>query len=446
MYESFFGLSEKPFSLNPDPGFLYLGRDHSRALSMLEFGLASETGVVVITGEIGSGKTTLVRALLNQLDDGYTVGLITNTHKAFGELIHWVSMAFGLEHEGRDKVGLYNQFVEFMISEYAAGRRVVIIVDEAQNMSADTLEELRVISNINADKDIVMQLVLVGQPELRETLAQPRMKQFVQRISSYFYLKPLNLHETREYIEHRLKTAGARGRIFDYEAVYLIHQNSEGVPRVVNTLCHLACTYAYAEQTKKVTGDIVREVITDRNEHELFGKGTLTVPDEHRRRSEDEAQYEPVSFLSHLEAEEAAAATEAEDAEGAPDTTAGTTSAAGTADGATATDASASPTDTPAAPANAAPTTPAETRYTAPTTDPGKPTSLFDRIHAHTKRKLAEAERAKQAAAGTDSVLDITGGHEISAGGDDSQKEGGTGEPEGSGMRKRLSRLFSGTE
>lgn len=445
MYESFFGLSEKPFSLNPDPGFLYLGRDHSRALSMLEFGLASETGVVVITGEIGSGKTTLVRALLNQLDDGYTVGLITNTHKAFGELIHWVSMAFGLEHEGRDKVGLYNQFVEFMIAEYAAGRRVVIIVDEAQNMSADTLEELRVISNINADKDIVMQLVLVGQPELRETLAQPRMKQFVQRISSYFYLKPLNLHETREYIEHRLKTAGARGRIFDYEAVYLIHQNSEGVPRVVNTLCHLACTYAYAEQTKKITGDLVREVITDRNEHELFGKGTLTVPDEHRRRSEDEAEYEPASFLTDLEATEAAAAAEAEaqnEAEAIADdgqeaATPGTEGVAGAPE-ATATHEK--------APAETTATVAQKTHYSAPGSGAGKPTSLFDRIHAHTKRKLAEAERGKQTAAGADDVLDITGGHSLPADGDDSQKGGDAVEPEGGGVRKRLSRLFSGTE
>jgi len=419
MYESFFGLSEKPFSLNPDPGFLYLGRNHSRALSMLEFGLASETGVVVITGEIGSGKTTLVRALLNQLDDSYTVGLITNTHKAFGELIHWVSMAFGLDHEGRDKVALYNQFVEYMIAEYAAGRRVVVIVDEAQNMNADTLEELRVISNINADKDIVMQLVLVGQPELRETLAQPRLKQFVQRISSYFFLKPLDLHETREYIEHRLEKAGAKGRIFDYEAVYLIHQNAEGVPRVINTLCHLACTYAFAEQTRKVTGDIVREVITDRNEHELFGKGTLTVPDDHKQRADEEARYEPAAFLANRP-----------DAE-----------------------------DDDAEPGDPATSVQEAAIYRAPEPTATGP-SLFDKIHAHTRQKLEEAERAKSGATASaadegeaeeasdaEAVLDITSGQEVrfraeeALDHDETLDDGG-----GKGMRRRLSKLFSNTK
>lgn len=284
MYESYFGLTEKPFSLNPDPDYLYLGRGHSRALAMLEYGVAQETGMVVITGEVGSGKTTLLRYLLNQLDDSYTVGMITNTHSSFGELIHWISSAFGLKHEGRDKVALYNQFVDFIISEYAAGRRVLVIVDEAQNMTAETLEELRVISNINADKDIVMQLVLVGQPELRDTLATPELRQFVQRISAFYYLKPLEASEITLYIEHRMKKAGCDRKVFDYGAIYLIHEHSAGIPRIINTLCNLGLTYAFGVQSQRVTEEIMREVVEDRAEHGLFGIEHLSLGEDGMRK------------------------------------------------------------------------------------------------------------------------------------------------------------------
>jgi general secretion pathway protein A len=273
MYEAFFGFTEPPFSLNPDPGFLYLGRNHSKALSILEFGLASEAGITVITGAIGSGKTTLVRHLLNTMPENRTVGLITNTHKAFGELIHWISMAFDLEHEGRDKVSLYNQFMKFMIDEYAKGNRVVLIVDEAQNLDADMIEELRVISNINADKDLVLQLMLVGQPELKETLSGPDLVQFVQRISAYYHLKPLKLDEARKYIKHRVTIAGLPRNPFRDEAVDLVFATSAGVPRLINTLCHLALTYCFAEGRKTVTVGIMREILSDREEHGLFGLG-----------------------------------------------------------------------------------------------------------------------------------------------------------------------------
>ena len=273
MCESFFGFTEPPFSLNPDPGFLYLGRNHSKALSILKFGLASESGITVITGEIGSGKTTLVRHLLNTMSENRTVGLITNTHKSFGELIHWISMAFDLDFEARDKISLYNQFMKFMIGEYAKGNRVVLIIDEAQNLDADTIEELRVISNINADKDLVLQLVLVGQPELKETLTSKDLRQFVQRISAYYHLKPLKLDEAQNYIKHRVTVAGVAQDLFPDEAIDLIYATSGGVPRLINTLCHLALTYAFAEDRKTVTVDIMREILADRQEHGLFGIG-----------------------------------------------------------------------------------------------------------------------------------------------------------------------------
>ena len=187
MYEAHFGLRELPFSLNPDPSFLHFGPNHSKALSILEFGLASESGITVITGEIGAGKTTLLRYLLNTMPTNRTVGLIATTHKAFGELIHWICMAFGLDHRNKDKVELYDQFYEYMIEEYGKGNRVVLIVDEAQNLDAETIEELRVISNINPGLDRLV--VLPGSEPIAnssETLASPKMARLVNELKTRY--------------------------------------------------------------------------------------------------------------------------------------------------------------------------------------------------------------------------------------------------------------------
>ena len=210
-----------------------------------------------------------------------------------------MSVAFDLEHQGLDKVTQYNNFVKYMIDQYADGRRVIVIVDEAQNLSAENIEELRVLLNINADKDIVMQLVLVGQPELIETLSRPDMTQFVQRISAYYNLKPLELSETREYILHRMRMAGADRPVFDYDAIYLIHNNSRGVPRIINTLCNLACTYAFAEEKKRITSEIMFEVLKDRNEQGLFGETDNHLPEIERDESGKPLGYMPDSFVSN---------------------------------------------------------------------------------------------------------------------------------------------------
>ena len=275
MYEKYFGFAERPFSLNPDPAFLYRGRKHGTAAAMLEYGLLNDAPMIVISGEIGSGKTTLIRHLLNQLDATTTVGLISNTHKAFGELIQWVCVAFGLEHEGKDKVTLYRRFMDFLIHEYAKGKRTVLIVDEAQNMDTDTLEELRLISNINADKNLVLQLILVGQPELRATLHQPRMEQFAQRIAVDYHLEALELKETREYIQHRLTVAGGNKNLFLPDAILAIFQHAAGVPRLINSLCDSALVYAYAEGRLRVTGRIVNELVAEKKAKGLFGAGKI---------------------------------------------------------------------------------------------------------------------------------------------------------------------------
>ncbi len=270
MYEAHFGLEEKPFSLLPDPSFLYLGKKHATALTMLRYSLASNAGFCVITGEIGSGKTTLIRQLLNEIEQDVTVGLISNTHASFGELMQWVLMAFGLEYKGKEKVELHEDFANFMIAEYAAGRRTVLIIDEAQNLGAETLEELRMLSNINADKNQVLQLILVGQPELREILMLPTLKQFAQRVSVNYHLDPLNSQETVDYIHHRLKVAGGDASIIPDRTCSLIWYYSRGVPRVINTLCDTALVYAYAEEATSIGSDLVKDVVRDRRVGGIF--------------------------------------------------------------------------------------------------------------------------------------------------------------------------------
>jgi general secretion pathway protein A len=270
MYESFYGFREKPFSLLPDAGFLYLSGQHRMALTLLEYGLMNQAGFTVISGDIGTGKTTLIRQLLNQIDSDIKVGLITNTHRSFGELMQWIALAFELPHQGKDRVSLYRDFMTFVIEEYAQGRRTVLIVDEAQNMSSETLEELRMLSNVNADKDQVLQVVLVGQRELRETLRRPDLIQFAQRIGVDYHLEPLSEEETRNYIRHRCQTAGGAPDLFSDQACVEIYSITGGVPRMINMLCDTSLVYGYAEQRERIDATLVRDVARDRQQTGLF--------------------------------------------------------------------------------------------------------------------------------------------------------------------------------
>ena len=274
MYENFYGLREKPFSLLPDPSFLYPSPKHRMALVLLEYSLMNQSGFSVITGEIGTGKTTLIRQLLNQMDRDVTVGLISNTHRSFGELLQWVLMAFNLEYAGKDKVGLYQTFIDFLIKEYARNRRTVLIIDEAQNMAPETLEELRMLSNVNADKDQVLQVFLVGQAGLRELLRRPDLEQFAQRISVDYHLEPLNSPETHDYIRHRLTVAGGDPELFDAAASEAVFQNTRGVPRLINLLCDTTLVFGYAEQAKRITAELVEEVAREKRKGGLFPQAT----------------------------------------------------------------------------------------------------------------------------------------------------------------------------
>ena len=264
MYEPFFGFREKPFSLLPDPAFLYLGGQHSTALALLEYGIASQAGLTVVSGEIGSGKTTLVRYLLDRIPGDVTVGLVSNTHESFGDQLPWFLLAFDLEHVGKERIELFRIFSDFLVAEYAQGRRTVLIVDEAQNLGAQALEELRLLSNVNADKDQILQLILVGQPQLRELLKQPELLQLAQRVSAACFLGPLKPDDVVAYVAHRLTVAGGDASIFDADAVRLVCEASAGIPRVINTLCDLALVYAYGARTPNVGKDTVAEVLRDR--------------------------------------------------------------------------------------------------------------------------------------------------------------------------------------
>lgn len=270
MYESYYGLREKPFGLVPDPAFLYPSRHHQLALTMLEYAVLNRASFSLLTGEVGSGKTILIRQLLTRLGPDTRAGLISNTNRNFGKLLQWVCWAFGLGFRGQDDAGLYQTFVDFLIEQYAAGKRVVLIVDEAQNLDPAMLEELRVLSNVNADQHLVLQTVLVGQPELREVLRRRDLRQFAQRISTDYHLPTFTMQETRQYVRHRLSVAGGNPGLIDTDAVDLAWSRTGGIPRLVNQLCDTALVYGFADQHHRVDLATMEQVVQDRMAGGLF--------------------------------------------------------------------------------------------------------------------------------------------------------------------------------
>ncbi len=265
MYEAFYGLREKPFSILPDPDLIYWAPNHRLAFGMLEFGVLNSAGFIVITGDIGSGKTTLIRHLLRKLDPALNVGLISNTPHGRDELLQWVMMSLGLPFNDPYPT-LFQKFYRFLYEQAAKRRRTVIIIDEAQNLGAEALEELRMLSNINAEKQQYLQVILVGQPQLNQLLRTPKLLQFAQRVSSDFYLKPLNRDEVARYIDFRLQAVGCKVPLFTAEACKRIADASAGVPRIINILCDTALVYGYATSATNISADLVQMVIEDKKE------------------------------------------------------------------------------------------------------------------------------------------------------------------------------------
>jgi general secretion pathway protein A len=270
MYLEHFELTRKPFELSPDPSFFFGSFSHRLALSMLEYAVVTSSDLCLVTGEVGSGKTTLVQCLLGRVAPAVTVGVVSNTHRVFGDLLDLILGAFDIDDTEASAATKYKRFVRFVDGQRAAGRRVVLIVDEAQNLTIEDLEAVRVLTNVNAIGAKSLQIVLVGQPELRQKLRQRELRQLVQRIPVDFDLKPLTQRDIACYVAHRVALCGGRADLFSRGAVEAVGRHSHGVPRVINLLCDLALVYAFAEQSAQVSEAIVEDVVREKRAEGLF--------------------------------------------------------------------------------------------------------------------------------------------------------------------------------
>ena len=290
IYAEHFGLRDRAFSLLPDPEYLYWSSVHARAYAMLEYGLLTHAPITVVTGEVGAGKTTLIRHLLRNVPDDFIVGLISNAQGDRGQLLHWVLLALGQSADiATPYVHLFNLFQNSLISTYAAGQRTVLIFDEAQNLTVEMLEELRMFSNINADKDELLQIILVGQPQLREMINRPQLEQFSQRIASDFHLPAMTAEGVDRYILHRLEVAGAKREIFTAEARKSVHKYSRGIPRLINKICETALVYAFSDNLSMIDDEFVEKVVADWKElgHFASGAGKIKNPKPSPRKTKE---------------------------------------------------------------------------------------------------------------------------------------------------------------
>ena len=255
-YLEHFNLKEQPFRLTPDPAFVYWSKQHARAKAYMESTIWLADGFVVITGEIGSGKTTLLQSFLSELGDDIVYAVISQTQLTATQFLQAVLTEFGFKPFNKRKVELLDMLNMFLIEQYSNGKKVVLIVDEAQNLSKKVLEEIRMLSGIETHKEKVLRIILAGQPELKETLESPSLKQLIQRVRLRFHLGPLGAQELKSYIDHRLEVAGSSaGKLFDDACFDVIHRYTGGVPRLVNTLCDTALLCAFADSKARVRAD-----------------------------------------------------------------------------------------------------------------------------------------------------------------------------------------------
>ena len=264
MYKAFFGLHEKPFDLLPNPDFLYPSKAHKRALTYLSHGIRERAGFILLTGEVGSGKTTLIRNMIRSELRDSVLAKVFNTRVDSLQLLMQINSDFGLETDGRDKAALLRELNDFLIEQYAQRRQAVLVIDEAQNLSAEILEEIRMLSNLETDREKLLQIILVGQPQLRDILARPELLQLRQRIQINCNLQPLSPAEVREYIEFRMEKAGNRLALtFDDAAVEAIATYSRGIPRLINILCDYVMIDAFSAESRHIDGKTVHELAAD---------------------------------------------------------------------------------------------------------------------------------------------------------------------------------------
>ena len=265
MYESFYNLRTKPFALLPDSDFLYPGSTHRAAYSILEYGLLNEAPFLVLTGEPGMGKTSLLQKLMSEHGAKHSIGLVTNARYDIDHLLPWILLSLGLSQKQLDPVEAYHLFSGFLIQESKQHRRVILIVDEAQSLGAELLEELRLLSNLNDGNTLKLQIILSGQPDLHTLLQRIDMTQFAQRIVVDYHLEPLSEAETGHCIRHRLKIAGGHPSLFTNKACALVHRLTRGTPRLINQVCDVALTYGFAEQARVITSKLVAQAAFDRS-------------------------------------------------------------------------------------------------------------------------------------------------------------------------------------
>jgi len=267
MYAEYFGLKENPFSLAPEPRYLFLSEHHRDALNCLVYGIKEKKGFVLLSGAIGLGKTTICRSLLNALDDSVETALIFNTAISEMDLLETVLTEFGIKtgkKEMKSKKACIDILNKFLLNNYGAGKTAVLLIDEAQNLSRGVLEQLRMLSNLETDKEKLLQIILIGQPELNATLMLPALRQLNERITVRYSLEPLSPREVRDYIEHRLKVAQGPGTLkFTSPAISIIYDFSEGIPRRINALCDRALLIAYTKNVSKINRKIIKLAAAD---------------------------------------------------------------------------------------------------------------------------------------------------------------------------------------
>ncbi|HTL69826.1 MAG TPA: XrtA/PEP-CTERM system-associated ATPase [Candidatus Eisenbacteria bacterium] len=265
MYEGFYSLQQKPFAITSNPSFLYLSQRHKEALSHLTYGIRERVGFIEITGEVGTGKTTICRALLNQFDDRTKSAFIFNSNLTELQLMQTIVEDLGIRTDKKGKGGLFSELNRFLIEQLSQHNNVVLIIDEAQNLSNKMLEQVRMLSNLEAGNHKLLQIVLVGQPELRDKLKLPSLRQLRQRIAVRCHIEALSYEDVTLYIAHRLKLAGANGSgpAFDNEAFQEIFKYSGGIPRLINMLCDKALLTGYVLEKRSIDGDIIRQCIRE---------------------------------------------------------------------------------------------------------------------------------------------------------------------------------------
>ncbi len=264
MYEEFYGLAASPFSITPDPRYLFFSRRHREAFEHVLYGITQRKGFIQLTGEVGAGKSTLCRAILEQLGPGYATALILNPVMSGLQLLRLIVHEFGLDDRGNDRVRLTQRLNAFLLEQVQRGRDVVLFIDEAQDLSDELLEDVRLLSNLETDDRKLLQIVLVGQPELRGKLARRQLRQLRQRITVRYHLGPLDRDETEGYIAHRLEVAGANGRpSFTRAALGSIHRRSRGVPRLINAICDKALLAGYVAGRDELRWREVRRAIRE---------------------------------------------------------------------------------------------------------------------------------------------------------------------------------------